>query len=71
MQTAYSADMRKRVIAWVEAGGSRRETAEHFEVSPSTTIIWSSAFARPAGVRTSRGAGTHRRWRSMPRFCWR
>jgi transposase-like protein len=33
MQRAYSADFRGRVIARVESGASRRETAEHFEIS--------------------------------------
>jgi len=40
MPTAYSGDMRWRVIAAVESGASRREAAEEFEVSPSTAIIW-------------------------------
>ena len=40
MPRAYSADMRMRVIARVEGGGSRREAAEHYEVSPSTAVIW-------------------------------
>jgi transposase-like protein len=30
MPKAYSADMRARVIARVESGGSRREAAEHY-----------------------------------------
>jgi transposase len=40
MPAAYSVDIRGRVIARVESGSSRREAAEHFEVSPSFAIKW-------------------------------
>jgi transposase len=44
MARAYSADMRQRVIDRVESGASRREAAEHYEVSPSTAVIWVKCF---------------------------
>jgi len=44
MPRAYSADMRARVIGRVEGGASRREAAEHYEVSPSTAVIWVKCF---------------------------
>jgi transposase len=44
MPKAYSTDMRARVIARVESGGSRREAAEHYEVSASTAVIWVKCF---------------------------
>jgi transposase len=44
MPKAYSADMRARVIARVESGASRREAAEHYEVSASTAVIWVKCF---------------------------
>jgi transposase len=44
MPRAYSADMRARVIARVESGASRREAAEHYEVSASTAVIWVRCF---------------------------
>jgi len=44
MPRAYSADMRERVIARVESGGSRREAAEHYDVSASTAVIWVKCF---------------------------
>ena len=44
MPRAYSADMRTRVIGRVEGGASRREAAEHYEVSPSTAVIWVKCF---------------------------
>jgi transposase len=60
MPTAYSKDIRARVIARVEGGGSRREAAEHFEVSPSTAVKWVARFrqtgdcaAKPRGGSTS------------------
>src|SRR5271166_4996092 len=60
MAKAYSADMRLRVIGRVESGGSRREAAEHYEVSPSTAVIWVKCFretgrcaAKPRGGSTS------------------
>jgi transposase len=60
MPRAYSADMRTRVIARVEAGGSRREAAEHYDVSASTAVIWVKCYretgrcaAKPRGGSTS------------------
>ncbi len=40
----YSADIRERVIARVESGASRREAAEHFEISASTAVKWVKCF---------------------------
>ena len=44
MPRAYSADMRARVIGRVESGGSRREAAEYYDISPSTAVIWVKCF---------------------------
>ncbi len=44
MPRAYSTDMRARVIGRVESGASRREAAEHYEVSASTAVIWVKCF---------------------------
>lgn len=56
MAGAYSDDLRMRVIAAVESGASRREAAERFEISASTSIRWverwnqtGSAAAMPMG----------------------
>ena len=70
MATAYSADMRERVIAGVESGASRREAAEEFEVSASTAMIWVKCFRETAAVPPNRAAGARRRWRSTRTFCW-
>src|SRR6266850_3334236 len=60
MPSSYSADIRGRVIARVESGASRREAAEHFEISASTAIKWVKCFrdtgscaAKPRGASTS------------------
>ena len=44
MRGPYPGDLRIRVIEFVEAGGSRRDAAEHFEVSASSTIRWLQRF---------------------------
>src|ERR1700729_1729009 len=44
MAGANSADKRQRVIDRVENSASRREAAEHYEVSPSTAVIWVKCF---------------------------
>ena len=60
MPTAYSCDIRGRVIARMESGASQREAAEQFEISPSAAIKWVACFratgrcaAKPRGGSTS------------------
>jgi transposase len=60
MPKAYSSDLRERVIEAVEAGASRREAAERFEVSVASAVKWlrrwhekRSAAAKPRGGSTS------------------
>ena len=40
MPQSYSGDLRERVIGTVEAGASRREAADLFEISVSSAIRW-------------------------------
>ena len=40
MPKSYSGDLRERVIEAVEAGASRREAAERFEISVSSAVKW-------------------------------
>ena len=40
MPQSYSGDLRERVIGTVEAGASRREAADVFEISLSSAIRW-------------------------------
>ena len=56
MPRPYSEDMRQRVIGRVEDGTSRRDAAEHFEVSASSAIWWMQRYeetgswqAKPVG----------------------
>jgi transposase len=44
MRGPYHRDLRVRVIEFVEAGGSRRDAAEHFRVSASSAIRWLQRF---------------------------
>jgi transposase len=44
MPKPYSVDIRERVIARVEGGASRREAAEHFEISASAAVKWVKLF---------------------------
>src|ERR1019366_7866802 len=60
MPNPYSVELRERVIARVESGASRREAAEHFEISRSAAVKWlqrwrdaGSAMAIPHGGSTS------------------
>ena len=71
MAKAYSADMRQRVIDRVESGASRREAAEHYEVSPSTAVIWVKCFREAGQLPPNRVVGAHRRWKNTRTFCWR
>ncbi len=56
MPKPCSLDLRERVLEAVEAGASRREAAERFEVCPSSAIKWMQRFneigsvaAKPSG----------------------
>ena len=60
MPRPYSDDLRARVIEAIEAGASRRETAERYELSASVVVIWAqrwektgSVAAKPSGGSTS------------------
>lgn len=44
MHGPYPGELRVRVIRFVEGGGSRREAAEHFDVSVSSAIRWVQRF---------------------------
>src|SRR4029450_1186847 len=44
MRGPYPGELRIRVIDFVEAGGSRREAAEQFQVSTSSAIRWVQRF---------------------------
>ena len=58
MVKPLSNDLRKRVVAFVEAGHSRRATAAHFRVSPSFVIKLMMLF-RQTGRIDHRPIGEH------------
>ena len=37
---SYSVDLRKRVVNYIESGGSKSEAARRFEVSRKTVYNW-------------------------------
>jgi transposase len=60
MPRPYSNDLRARVIDAIEAGASRREVAERYELSASVVVLWAQRFeqtgsvaAKPSGGSTS------------------
>ena len=59
MRGPYPGDLRFRVIDFVEAGGSRRDAAEHFGVSASSAIRWLQRFREDGTCEPMpRGGGT-------------
>ena len=58
MPKPYSADIRARVIARVEAGASRREAAEHFEISASAAVKWVKLFHETGSCAAKRFGGS-------------
>jgi transposase len=73
MPTAYSLELRERVIRAVDVGVSCRRAAAVFQVSTSTVIRWakhvaetgSCALVPSGGDHRSRDVETHRDW-SLP-----
>lgn len=58
MPKPYSVDIRARVIARVEAGASRREAAEHFEISASAAVKWVKLFEQTGRCAAKRFGGS-------------
>ena len=58
MPRPYSIDLRGRVIAEVEAGASRRETAERYGLSPSVVVIWMQRFEETGSVAAKPSGGS-------------
>jgi transposase len=46
MRGPYPGELRIRVIGFVEAGGSRREAAEQFDIGVSSAIRWMQRFRK-------------------------
>jgi transposase len=64
MATSLSVDLRRRVVAAVEGGMSRREAAAHFQVGVSSAVRWVTQ-ARETGGVAPRPQGGDRRSRAI------
>lgn len=64
MAKSISADLRKRVVAAVEGGMSRRAAAAHFQVGASSAIRW-VAQTRVTGEVAAKPQGGDRRSRAI------
>jgi transposase len=70
MTKPYSLDLRERVVAQVQAGGTVRSVAQLFGVSVSSVVKWSQRYratgsaapAKMGGHRPSKLIGEHRLW---------
>jgi len=58
MSKPYSLDLRERVVECVEAGASRHEAAERFEVSVSSAIRWMQRFVRSGNAAAQPSGGS-------------
>ena len=58
MSKGYSLDLRTRLVECVEAGASRHEAAEQFEVSVSSAVRWMQRFVRFGSVAAKPSGGS-------------
>ena len=58
MPKPYSCELRVRVMESIEAGATRRETAELFGVSPSVVVIWAQRFKKTGSVLAKPSGGS-------------
>jgi transposase len=58
MHGPYPGELRLQVIRFVEAGGSRREAAEEFDVGVSSAIRWVQCFHRDGTFAPMRRRGS-------------
>jgi transposase len=60
MPSAYSYDLRQRVVAAVEEGASRRRAARQFKVGISTVIRWAARLAATGSCAAMPSGGDHK-----------
>ncbi len=60
MARPYSMDLRKRVVAAIEGGMSRRKAAAVFDVSPSSAVKWMLKHRRTGSVAAQPMGGDRR-----------
>ena len=58
-------DLRTRLVECVEAGASRHEAAERFEVSVSSAVRWISGLCGSEASPPNQAAAARRRWKRM------
>ena len=58
MSRGYSLDLRTRLVECVEAGASRHEAAERYEVSVSSAVRWMQRFVRFGSVAAKPSGGS-------------
>jgi transposase len=58
MPRPYSNDLRSRVIEAVEAGASRREAAERYEISASAVVLWTQRWAETGSFAAKPSGGS-------------
>jgi transposase len=58
MPKPYSYDLRVRVIESIEAGASRRETAELYGISPSVVVIWAQRWKATGSISAKLSGGS-------------
>ena len=58
MPKPYSCELRVRVMESIEAGATRRETAELFGISPSVVVIWAQRFKKTGNVLAKPSGGS-------------
>ena len=64
---AYSIDLRERVVAFVDSGGSRREAARVFGISASSAIRFVAQWQRECSLKAKPQGGDRRR--KLASFC--
>src|SRR3981081_4088285 len=62
MRGPYPGELRMRVIDFVEAGGSRREAAEQFQISASSAIRWMQRFREDGACEPMPRGGSTAPW---------
>ena len=60
MAKALSIDLRKRVVAAIAAGMSRRQAAERFRVSAASAVRWQKQFSETGTVQSDKQGGDRR-----------
>src|SRR5262249_42476076 len=58
MPRPYSNDLRARVTEAIEAGASRREATDRYELSPSVVVLWAQRWEQTGSVAAKPSGGS-------------